>query len=233
VFKNKVWQMMCGANHHATHFAIKRKCIGVTNVFFSWCFLSSHFLHDRKNNYGPQLDRVLSLLLSLLALTEPISALSAELAGLEPGRTLVVHPLLGARVSGPTTLRASGLGRALRDRWRVARKAEAWLGKASPQGETRTSSPSPAPTTPPPRALETYERLVFERWVYAPRKISQPQSFSASSAAYCKAFITPRTLTSPLSCIYKKICPPLRRRARRRSCGTTHPPSRLRTGAGS
>jgi len=77
----------------------------------------------------PQLDRVRDLLLSMLALTEPIGALSSDLKRLEPGRTLVVHPILGAKVTGPTTLRTFGLGRALRDQFRAARKGENWLRK--------------------------------------------------------------------------------------------------------
>jgi len=86
-----------------------------------------------------QHDAVLALLLSRLALTEPIGALSGDLRRQDARRVLVVHPLVpAASLRGPTTLRASGLGRTLRDQFRTSRRyarlAEREARKAAGQG---------------------------------------------------------------------------------------------------
>ena len=62
-----------------------------------------------------QHERVLELLLSMLALTEPIGSLTNELRVLDKHRTLVCHPTRAQTVNGPSIQRAVGLSRTLKD----------------------------------------------------------------------------------------------------------------------
>lgn len=62
-----------------------------------------------------QHERVLELLLSMLALTEPIGSLSHELRELDKHRTLVCHPTRGQTINGPCIQRTVGLSRTLKD----------------------------------------------------------------------------------------------------------------------
>ena len=85
-----------------------------------YCFFST-FVHQR----------LLELLLSMLCLTEPIGALTNELANMDKKRTLVVHPVLGSGVNGPSIQRVAGLKRTLQDQWKTTRKYEKILDKAN------------------------------------------------------------------------------------------------------
>jgi len=62
-----------------------------------------------------QHERVLELLLSMLALTEPIGSLTNELRALDKHRTLVCHPTRAQTVNGPSIQRTIGLSRTLKD----------------------------------------------------------------------------------------------------------------------
>ena len=58
---------------------------------------------------------MLELLLSMLALTEPIGSLTNELRALDKHRTLVCHPTRAQTVNGPSIQRTIGLSRTLKD----------------------------------------------------------------------------------------------------------------------
>jgi len=62
-----------------------------------------------------QHERVLELLLSMLALTEPIGSLTNDLRALDKHRTLVCHPTRAQSVNGPSIQRTVGLSRTLKD----------------------------------------------------------------------------------------------------------------------
>jgi hypothetical protein len=66
----------------------------------------------------------------MLALTEPIGALTKELKKKDKGMVLVVHPVLGANVKGPTVLRVTGLHRTLKDQYKTTKKYQLLEDKA-------------------------------------------------------------------------------------------------------
>lgn len=62
-----------------------------------------------------QHERVMELLLTMVALTEPIGALTRDLKVQDVHRTIVVDPERGTSISGPSIQRVEGLNRTLKD----------------------------------------------------------------------------------------------------------------------
>lgn len=76
-----------------------------------------------------QHERVVNLLVSMLALVEPVTALSSELLKLDQGRTLVIDLQQGPNANGPGILRTKGLRRVLLDRAKSLKRYDTTMKK--------------------------------------------------------------------------------------------------------
>lgn len=66
----------------------------------------------------------------MLALTEPIGALTRELKNKDRGKILVIDLKFKANVRGPTVLRVTGLHRTLKDQYKTTKKYKAMEEKS-------------------------------------------------------------------------------------------------------